>query len=97
MMYICILVILESLCHGKGLYLLPKLLKPLEKFCSVLPAAHAITGRGTTSIFKLGKRTAYTILLKHGDTLKPLTKFHSPDVDAGLEARTVDVRERYET
>ena len=58
-----------------------------KEFCSVLPAAHAITGCDTTSsIFKLGKRTAYTILLKHEDTLKPLTKFHSPDVDAGLEA-----------
>ena len=55
--------------------------------CSVLPAAHANTGCDTTSgIFKLGKRTAYTIFLKHQETLIPLTEFHSLDVDASLEA-----------
>ena len=55
--------------------------------CSILPAAHALTGCDTTSgLFKLGKRTAYTILQKHEDALMGLTEFHYENKDSGLEA-----------
>lgn len=81
-MCICTLVTRESLSPvskiaatvGKELY-------------SMLPATHALTGCDATSgLFKLGKRTAYTILQKHQDTLIRLAEFHCADKEAGLEA-----------
>ena len=53
----------------------------------MLPAVHSLTGCDTKSgIFKHGKRSAYTILLKHPDTLIPLKEFHSLYMEAGLGA-----------
>ena len=36
-----------------------------KDLCQNLPAAHALTGCDTSSLFKIGKHTAYTKLVEH--------------------------------
>ena len=53
--------------------------------CNVLPAVHALSGCDSTSaIYRMGKRTAYTILIKNAKALQCLS--HLQDLDTFLEA-----------
>lgn len=61
-----------------------------EQFCLCLPAMHALTGcDSTSSIFKIGKRTAYKTLVKNTDKLTALSNFDDMSAaDATEIART---------
>ncbi|KAG1687923.1 Glutamate receptor ionotropic, kainate 1 [Nymphon striatum] len=50
--------------------------------CECLPAVHAITGCDTTCSFsRIGKRTAYSTLIKNAHTLSDMKRFHEADMD----------------
>ena len=53
--------------------------------CQCLPAAHALTGCDTTcSLNRIGKKTAYSTLLKNADTLSALKTFHSDNLEDSI-------------
>ena len=50
--------------------------------CGSLPAAHALTGCDTTRpINRIGKKSAYSELVKYADSLTKLSNFHDNDLD----------------
>ena len=50
--------------------------------CEWVPAAHDLTGCDTTcSMNRIGKKTAYSKLLKNVDTLSNLKTFHEDDLE----------------
>ena len=50
--------------------------------CECLPAIHAITGCDTTCSFnRIGKRTAYSTLIKNAQALSDMKGFHEADID----------------
>ena len=52
-----------------------------QTVCECLPAAHALTGCDTTcSMNRIGKKTAYSKLLKNVDTLSNLKTFHEDNL-----------------
>ena len=56
-----------------------------QTVCECLPAAHALTGCDTTcSINRIGKKTAYSKLLKTVDTLSILKTFHEDDLEHSI-------------
>ena len=55
--------------------------------CGILPAAHALTGCGTTSsLNRIGKKSAYSKLIKYADSLRKLSSFHDDDLDGSVAA-----------
>ncbi|KAG1661416.1 Ubiquitin carboxyl-terminal hydrolase 16 [Nymphon striatum] len=55
-------------------------LKPIV--CECLPAVHAIGGCDTICSFnRIGKRTAYSTLIKNAHTLSDMKRFHEADMD----------------
>ena len=50
--------------------------------CKCLPAVHAISGCDSTcSLHGIGKRTAYSTLIKNAQALSDLSRFHEVDDD----------------
>jgi len=55
--------------------------------CGSLPAAHALTGCDTTSsLYRIGKKSAYSKLVKYADSLTNLHSFHNDDLDGSVAA-----------
>ena len=55
--------------------------------CGRLPAAHALTGCDTTRpINRIGKKSAYSELVKYADSLTKLSNFHDNDLDGSVAA-----------
>jgi len=55
--------------------------------CASLPAAHALTGCDTTSsLNRIGKKSAYSKLVKYADSLTKLSSFHDNDLDGSVAA-----------
>jgi len=49
-----------------------------QKVCACLPAMHALTGCDSTiALFRIGKRTAYSTLVKNTDNVSGLETFHT--------------------
>ena len=57
-----------------------------ERFCLCLPALHSVTCCDTTStIYKIGKRTAYKTLQKNEEKLEALSTFSEMSVKEAVE------------
>ena len=65
-----------------------------QTVCECLPAAHAVTGCDTTcSMNRIGKKTAYSKLLKNVDTLSNLKTFHEDDLEDSVAVARSERRE----
>jgi len=61
-----------------------------------LPAAHALTGCDTTrSLNRIGKKSAYSKLVKCADSLTKLSYFHNNDLDGSVAAARKFVLQLY--
>jgi len=66
--------------------------------CGSLPAAHALTGCDTTrSLNRIGKKSAYSKLVKYADrpSLTKLSYFHNNDLDGSVAAARKFVLQLY--